>query len=152
RPQGATVLARKLIDALARPFQLGGHEVRTSTSIGITIYPNDEADLDALLRNADLAMYRAKHEGRNNFQFYTAELNAALEARVTLETQLRQALEEQIRGEVGPLHLLYQPQHRLIDGQLCGVEALVRWQHPQRGSVSPAEFIPVAEESGLIVP
>lgn len=155
RVDGAAVLARKLLEALRAPYLLGGQEVHTSASIGVTIYPLDEYDPGQLLQNADLAMYQAKKEGKDNFQLYTASLNEEARRRLELERALRQALAS---GEPSQLVLEYQPQVSLqhpeewspARAQVVGLEALIRWQHPSRGLILPAEFIPVAEESGLI--
>lgn len=142
----ATALAQQLIDAFSRPFLLDGQEIHTSISIGITIYPFDDSDPDHLLKNADMAMYRAKREGRSQYHFYTADMNTQTQTRMTLEKDLRRAL---ARRE---FLLNYQPQVDLGSGRIMGMEALLRWQKPGRGMVSPAEFIPVAEDSGLILP
>ncbi|MEW6613729.1 MAG: EAL domain-containing protein, partial [Pseudomonadota bacterium] len=142
----ATTLAQQLIDAFSRPFLLDGQEIHTSISIGITIYPFDDSDPDHLLKNADMAMYRAKREGRSQYHFYTADMNTQTQTRMTLEKDLRRAL---TRRE---FLLNYQPQVDLRSGRIMGMEALLRWQKPGRGMVSPAEFIPVAEDSGLILP
>ncbi len=144
--QDAAKVAQKILDALAKPFLFGGSELFITASIGITIYPTDESDIDGLLKNADAAMYRAKAQGRNMFQFYTEEMNARTLERLTLENGLRHALE---RSE---FLLCYQPQIDLRTGRISGAEALLRWRHPNLGLLSPARFIPIAEETGLIVP
>ncbi len=144
--QDAAAVAEKVIAAVSQPYDLSGNEFFTSTSIGIAIFPEDGEDADSLLKNADAALYRAKDAGRNNFQFFAAEMNADAVERLALETGLRHALE---RNE---LILHYQPQIDLERGAVRGVEALLRWQSPERGLVPPTKFIPVAEESGLIHP
>ena len=141
----AAVVARKVIDILSLPFVVDDRVLHITTSIGISVYPVDGQDPVTLMRNADTAMYHAKEHGRNNFQFYAPAMNLAIQERVTIENDLRQAL---ARGE---LLLLYQPQIDTRTGRVLGMEALVRWQHPVRGLVSPTHFIPIAEETGLIV-
>ena len=144
---GVASVAQKLIQATAPPMLADNHVIHSTVSIGISLFPRDGVDVEALLKNADTAMYEAKHAGRNGFRFYAAEMNAAATNLLELENELRGALE---RGE---LLLQYQPQFDLgRDGALCGFEALVRWLHPVRGMISPADFIPLAEETGLIVP
>lgn len=142
---GASSVARKIIDALNVPCKLLKHELIVTPSIGITLAPDDSLNADILLKNADMAMYRAKSEGRNNFQFYTDEMNAQVQDRMFLETELRKAIYND------ELILKYQPQFHLETGELWGVEALVRWEHPERGLLQPDVFIPVAEDSGLVV-
>jgi len=137
-------VAKKLLETVARPFLLQGQECQVTASIGIGAYPEDGKDAQALIRNADVAMYRAKESGKNNFRFYQPQMNVHLIERLSLESSLRRALE---RNE---LTLLYQPKVGIRDGQVTGVEALVRWQHPTQGVISPAEFVPVAEDAGLI--
>jgi len=139
-------VAEKILGSLAEPFDVDTHRIGTSFSIGIAVYPNDGRDPESLMKNADTAMYHAKESGRNTFRFFTEAMNANALERLQLENALRQALE---RNE---LTLYYQPQVSLKDGMVVGAEALLRWQHPQRGFISPARFIPIAEESGLIVP
>lgn len=145
-PQYAYVVANKIIQALNHPVELHGKEVVPGVSIGITIAPDDSNELDVLMKSADLAMYQAKDKGRNSFQFYTADMNLAVEQRLTIERELRQAL------RFGQFELYYQPLIDLGTEKIVGAEALVRWNHPVHGMVSPADFIPAAEESGLIVP
>ena len=130
---------------VAEPITIDGKELHVSCSAGISIYPQDGRDVDTLLKNADAAMYRAKEHGRSNFQFYTSEMNERVNERLSLENALRRALERQ------ELILHYQQKVSLKTGQIVGAEALVRWMHPEWGLVRPARFIPLAEETGLIV-
>jgi diguanylate cyclase (GGDEF)-like protein/PAS domain S-box-containing protein len=146
KPGDASVVAQKIIDALAQPFHLDGHETYVTASIGITLFPADGDDAGTLIMNADTAMYRAKEQGRNTYQYFTREMNERAMQRVKMEASLRRAIE---RSE---FLLHYQPKVRLDSGEVCGFEALLRWQHPERGLVSPMEFIPVLEDTGLIVP
>ncbi len=146
RIDDATLVAQKIVSALAAPFQLGSHEVYASASIGIALHPLDGHDGDALLKNADTAMYRAKESGRNAYQFYLPQMNERALARMHLEAQLRGALE---RGEY-LLH--YQPKVSLQTGEISGMEALLRWQPAGRSLVGPDEFIPILEDTGLIIP
>jgi diguanylate cyclase (GGDEF)-like protein len=145
RPADASLVAEKIIDALARPFELDGHETFISASVGITLFPADAEDAGALIMNADAAMYRAKEQGRNNAQYFTREMNERAQERVQLEAAMRRAIERR------EFLLYYQPKVDLRTGTVCGLEALLRWRHPERGLVSPAEFIPVLEDTGLIV-
>ncbi|MGF1642478.1 MAG: putative bifunctional diguanylate cyclase/phosphodiesterase [Thiotrichales bacterium] len=142
----AAVVAQRVIDALAQPIDLAGHEITVTTSIGIAVYPDDGRDVDTLIKNADMAMYFAKREGRNAFKFFTESMNTAALKRMALEKHLRRALE---RGE---LALHYQPQRDVKTGKVSGAEALLRWTNAELGSVSPADFVPLAEETGLILP
>jgi diguanylate cyclase (GGDEF)-like protein len=144
-PDDAGLVAQKMMAELSRPFDLDGKEVFASASVGITLYPADSTDQEALLRNADTAMYRAKEMGRNRIQFYTPEMNARAMEKLNLENSLRHALE---RSE---FLLYYQPKASLANGEVTGVEALMRWQHPELGMMSPADFIPMLEETGLII-
>ncbi|MDB5968470.1 MAG: diguanylate cyclase [Hydrocarboniphaga sp.] len=143
--QGAAVVAQKIRDALRRPLKLQGHEVSVTTSIGITIYPDDASEPGVLIQYADTAMYQAKQAGRDTFRFFTAQMNAEAQARLELETALRKAVEN------NEFVLHYQPKVQLNSGRIAGLEALLRWQRPGHGLVPPNDFIPVLEETGLIV-
>lgn len=142
---GASAVARKILDSLAQPSRLLRHEIIVTPSIGITIAPDDSLNADILLKNADLAMYRAKALGRNNYQFFTEEMNARVLNHLMIENELRQAIAHD------ELLLYYQPQVSIKTGELIGVESLVRWQHPSKGLIGPDEFIEVAEETGLVI-
>ncbi len=139
-------IARKIVDAVSPPIVIDGKETLLTVSIGISVFPEDGADAQTLLKNADIAMYRAKDLGRNSYQFYSADMRAKALERVTMENSLRHALE---RGE---FLLHYQPQLDLRSDRVSGVEALLRWQHPELGLLSPGDFVPLLEESGLIGP
>ncbi len=143
--QGASNVAQKILDSIVLPYQLDNYTLTLTASIGIAVFPEDGDDLDTLSKSADTAMYRAKHDGRNCYRFFTAQMQARLSRNLQLLNALREAINE------GQLLVHYQPQISLSDGHIIGVEALLRWQHPEFGSVSPAEFIPIAEESGLIM-
>ena len=142
---GITVLAERMVEALTTPFDLGDERVHTGTSVGITVFPQDGTVADNLLKNADQALYRAKQEGRAKYRLFDPNMNAEIQARKTLEIDLREALESE-----GQIFLTYQPQIEIATGRIAGVEALVRWHHPERGMISPGEFIPVAEQTRLI--
>jgi len=144
--EAAGMLARKLLGALRAPLAIDGHTLHVTCSIGIALYPRDATDARTLLRNADAAMYRAKQEERNAARFYTEEMNRKALERLALEEDLHRALE---RGE---FLLHYQPRVDLVSGEITGFEALVRWRHPHKGLIPPDRFIPVAEETGLILP
>jgi diguanylate cyclase (GGDEF)-like protein/PAS domain S-box-containing protein len=144
RPQEAGTLAERLIAIVSEPYHLDGHLVAIGASIGIALAPGDGADPDRLLKNADMALYRAKADGKNAFRFFEAEMDARVQTRRRLELDLRTAL------QAGALDVHYQPLIDLPTGEVSGVEALLRWPHPERGMIPPAEFIPVAEETGLI--
>lgn len=140
------LVAQRVIDKLAEPFELEGKSVYVGASVGIAVYPADGLDAEILLSNADAALHQAKKHGRGILRFFSSEMSLRAKQRLTLEADLRRAVE---RDE---LRVYYQPQTDLINGRIIGVEALVRWQHPERGLVPPIDFIPLAEESGFIVP
>lgn len=144
RMEDAAAVAQRIQTGLAKPFAVASREIHLTTSIGIAIYPADGEDVTALLKSADVAMYKAKEEGRNNYQFYTAALNAKAHQRLMLENDLRMAMK---RNE---LTLFYQPKVDILSRKILGMEALIRWQHPKLGLVPPMRFIPVAEEIGVI--
>ena len=145
-PEDAIHVAEKILERVQVPLSIGGTPIDVTASIGIALYPNDGTDPESLLRNADSAMYRAKESGRNNFQLCTDDMKRRAMERLSLETRLRRAIHDD------QLILHYQPQVSLVTGRIIGAEALVRWNDPDRGLVHPAAFIPVAEESRLIVP
>jgi diguanylate cyclase (GGDEF)-like protein/PAS domain S-box-containing protein len=145
KPGDAGLVAQKIIDVFRRPFDLDGKETYATASIGITLYPADSEIAEALVVNADAAMYRAKEQGRNNYQYFTRDMNERALQRVQMEAALRRALERE------EFRLFYQPKAHLVTGEICGFEALLRWEHPEKGMVLPGEFIPVLEETGLIV-
>ncbi|MFZ2652294.1 MAG: EAL domain-containing protein [Burkholderiaceae bacterium] len=145
-PEQVSIVASKLLSTLMQPVTILGQECRVTASIGISMFPADAKDEQGLMKNADVAMYVAKEAGKNNFHFYSKEMKTQSLERLTLEASLRQALE---RDE---FFLHYQAKLELSSGAIAGVEALLRWRHPERGLISPAQFIPLAEETGLIVP
>jgi len=138
--------AERIVEALSAPFDIDGHQVVIGISVGIAIAPDDGKDADQLLKNADMALYRAKADGRGTFHFFEAEMDAKAQARRFLELDLRKAV------TAGEFEIHYQPIVNLAENRISGFEALLRWNHPTRGSVSPDNFIPLAEETGLIVP
>lgn len=144
--EDAAVLSRKINEEIARPLEINGNTLSITTSIGISAYPDDGDDVDSLLKQSGAALYHAKSEGRNCYKFYTAAMNARAFERLSLEVNLRKALEDK------QFLLFYQPKVSVTTGKVMGMEALIRWRHPELGMVSPAEFIPVAEQTGLIIP
>jgi predicted signal transduction protein with EAL and GGDEF domain/FixJ family two-component response regulator len=146
RVEHALNVAHRVKEAMRRPFLIDGHEIFVTASIGISLFPEDGDDCSSLLKFADTAMYHAKNCGKNNAKLYSSSLTMKIMRHVTLEVGLRKAIQN------GELYLLYQPQVEVRTAEIVGVEALVRWRHPERGIISPTEFIPLAEETGLIVP
>lgn len=144
QPSDAIPVARRICQKLSEPADIESHEISISGSVGITFAPGEGTEIEALLSNADLALYRAKNDGRNTFRFFEPEMDEAIQNRRVLATELRQAVRN------GGLHLNYQPHFDLKTGLLTGYEALARWTHPEQGDVPPSVFIPIAEESGLI--
>ncbi|HYR28711.1 MAG TPA: EAL domain-containing protein [Thermoanaerobaculia bacterium] len=145
RPDDAAAIAKKVIRSIADPIEVNGHKLYVTTSIGVTVYPRDGEDAETLLKNADAAMYRAKGEGRNTYQMATSELSRTTQEQMLLESGLHQAM------ETGEFEVHYQPQIDLETMQLVGMEALLRWRHPERGLIGPMEFIGLAEERGMIL-
>ncbi len=145
-PREVEAVAAGLLDVVSRPYHIAERQLMITTSIGITMYPNDNADTQMLLKNADIAMYQAKENGKNNFTFFHQKMHADLMEYHALEHDIREAL------QLGQFHLAYQPKVNVHINQLQGLEALLRWTSPSRGNVGPSEFIPVAEESGHIIP
>ncbi|NOQ88154.1 MAG: EAL domain-containing protein [Gammaproteobacteria bacterium] len=141
----ASKLAEKITDTLKQPFNVDGHELYVSASIGIALYPQDGTDIDSLIKHADVAMYHVKGQGKNGYQFYSNEMNVPYIEKLSMDTGIHKALDND------EFNLVYQPQINLRTGEIVGVEALLRWNHPEHGSISPSEFIPFAEESGLII-
>ena len=146
RVEHALNVADRVKEAMRRPFLIDGHEIFVTASIGISLFPEDGDDCSSLLKFADTAMYHAKNCGKNNAKLYSSSLTMKIMRHVKLEVGLRKAIQND------ELYLLYQPQVEVRTSEIVGVEALVRWRHPERGIISPTEFIPLAEETGLIVP
>jgi diguanylate cyclase (GGDEF)-like protein len=139
-------VAQKIIETVSQPVQADERELQVSASVGISVFPDDGRDAETLIRNADAAMYHAKEIGRSNYQFFTEQMNLAASRRLALENELRRAL------RAGELRLLLQPVFAMASGALAGFEALLRWQHPAKGTLAPAEFLQLAEDSGLMQP
>ena len=146
KPEDAAITARRMLQAVAEPHSIDQHDLHVTTSIGVSVYPDDGLDAETLIKNADTAMYQAKENGRQSYQFFKPAMNVRAVERQSIEESLRRALERQ------EFALHYQPKINLKTGAITGAEALLRWTHPTRGSVSPAQFIPVAEDCGLILP
>ena len=144
--QDAAKVAQRILELFKQPFNIKTHRIFITTSIGISLYPDDGDDVDTMLKNADTAMYHAKNLGRNNYQFYRQSMNIAILQRLDLENKLRQALEQR------EFELYYQPQVETGSNHIVGMEALIRWMHPEQGMLLPATFLPLAEETGLIIP
>jgi diguanylate cyclase (GGDEF)-like protein len=144
--QNSAKVADRVIKNLSRPILIEGHEFTVSCNMGIALYPMDGKDVESLLKNADAAMYNAKERGRNNYQFYTTEMNSHILARVSMEANLKNALKK------NEFSVYYQPQVEATTGRFIGLEALIRWQHPEKGLIQPNDFIPLSEETGLIIP
>lgn len=144
--ESCPVLLRKILNSIAKPIVIDGHEINTTCSIGFSVFPDDATESEVLINNADAAMYRAKELGRNNFQFFNESMHIKVVERISLENRLELALANE------EFFLNYQPQLNLQSQRISGVEALIRWRHPERGLVPPAEFIPIAEKTGLIIP
>jgi diguanylate cyclase (GGDEF)-like protein len=144
--EDAWAIAQEILDGVGRPLDLEGHEVYVTSSIGISIFPEDGKDPNVLLKNADLAMYRAKDEGKNRYHLYSQSMELQSSTRLTMENELRHAINRE------EFELYFQPQINLQTGKIRGSEALLRWNHPQRGLISPNEFLPIADETGLILP
>ncbi len=144
--EDAAIMSRKINEVISEPIEVNGNAISLTTSIGISVFPDDGKDVDTLLKQSGAALYHAKSEGRNSYKFFTASMNARAFERLSLEVNLRRAIEE------NQFLLFYQPKVDAMTGKILGVEALIRWKHPELGMISPAEFIPVAEQTGLIIP
>ncbi len=142
---GAQKVANKIVNAVKRPFEVDNHELYVTASVGIAVYPDDGVDADTLIKNADIAMYHTKDQGKNGFNIFTRELSELQQHQLSIENEIRRGLRE------SQFVVYYQPQVNAADGRISGVEALIRWQHPEKGLLKPAYFLPVAEETGLIV-
>jgi diguanylate cyclase (GGDEF)-like protein/PAS domain S-box-containing protein len=145
-PSDVVSVAQKILEAVRKPFLIDGESCHLTASMGISLYPNDGRDQASLLKNADIATYRAKEQGKNNYLFFSEEMNVHLFNLIALEAKLRLALE---RNE---FELYYEPKVEISSGKITGMEALIRWRHPERGLLSPTEFVPLAEDTGLIIP
>jgi predicted signal transduction protein with EAL and GGDEF domain len=146
QPTDAVALSKRIRESITKPYNIGGHQIVIDVSIGISVSPADASESDELLKNADMALYGAKADGRGSYRFFEPEMDARMKARRELEMDLRRALAN------AEFELYYQPLVSLQSNDITGFEALLRWNHPVRGLISPAEFIPIAEETGLIVP
>jgi len=146
QPEDAAITARRMLQAVAEAHSVDQHDLHVTASIGVSVYPDDGLDAETLIKNADTAMYQAKENGRQSYQFFKPVMNVRAVERQSIEENLRRALERQ------EFSLHYQPKINLRTGEITGAEALIRWTHPTRGPVSPAQFIPVAEDCGLILP
>jgi len=146
RPEDAARVAERIAESVSAPYQIADVEVSVTTSIGISVYPADGRDSETLMKHADVAMYHAKENGRNGYQFYSTDIHEHALSRFSMERELKVAIEE------SQLSLLYQPKLDMRTGRTIGVEALARWNHPERGQICPTDFIPLAEETGLIMP
>src|SRR5205814_8434157 len=146
QPEDAAQVAEKILERVVEPVLAGATSIEISVSIGIAVYPYDGSDIDTLLRNADDAMYRAKQAGRNNYQLSTEEMKARAMQRSTMQSRLRKAMDDDA------LVLAYEPQMSLITGLIAGAEAVIRWNDAERGGIDSLDFIPIAEETRLIVP
>ena len=138
-------IAQNIIEVFSEPFEIENYSINTSFSIGVTLYPDDAREFDALLKNADTALYQAKDSGRDTYRFFSEKMNVDAQEQLHLQGQLRNAVKNQ------EFLLHYQPQIDIRSGRIVGVEALVRWQHPELGLVQPSRFIPLAERSGLVI-
>ncbi|WP_426416380.1 EAL domain-containing protein [Aestuariirhabdus sp. LZHN29] len=145
KPMDAGTVAQNVLTILSKPFYIDDHQIMVSASLGITLAPDDGTDVNSIMRHADLAMYKAKSQGKNNLQFFTENMNEEAQLRLFLENELRNAMDNK------ELSLNLQPKVDLADGTICGMEALLRWKHPQRGMIPPDHFIPIAEDTGQII-